>query len=214
MPTRGSIGQFPVRRCYAPARMLRVSPIVALVACAACAPSNGRERASSTPPPAAPADASLAEAEALEPAEAGPAKAGMTEARPVEVRAEDPHFTAGAKLGGRAHAITVFKKLWTDHLAAHIDGKQPKVGSDWSSVLARKGQPIDATREDCGALRERIRSTFAPGEAPSVLFGELTRLRDGQSCWAVAAPAGFHTLLTYLSEANGEVLLVWVPPEG
>ncbi len=126
----------------------------------------------------------------------------------------DPRFATGARVKSRADAISVFKKLWLDHVAAHVDAKQPRIGSGWTSVLARKSQPVDATREDCGAARERIRSTFAPGEAPSVLFGELSRLSAGQSCWVVASPSGFHTLLGYLAETNGEVLLVWVPPEG
>jgi len=175
---------------FRPTRVLHVIGVAALLV--ACAEAT-------RPPPSEPEPTSSATAPSAVDA------AGL----PQAVNSSKPIPPAGA-VTSAARAVAAFPKLWPDTRAAIA----PHAAERWSEVLAAQQKP-DASKGDCGEYRKRIENTLGPDEyRTDLLYGELTSLEAGTTCWEVSLAHGFNTLLTYIRAKDGQLLVIWAPPEG
>ncbi|MCA9595572.1 MAG: hypothetical protein KC776_19790 [Myxococcales bacterium] len=107
-----------------------------------------------------------------------------------------------------------FKKLWP-RVRTALESSHPTAAQRWDEVMTHgRGNP-SARSGDCGELRHTVEDTLSETEySTSLLYGDIANLAAGTTCWQVSFSEAFDTLIACFDMDEGQLLLIWAPPEG
>lgn len=110
-------------------------------------------------------------------------------------------------------AIHHLQKLWRDSLAAKLKGNShyallERQILDTANVKAEAIRSAEARKQMAGIFSSEYVSS-------NVVLGKLENFKSDRPLWAVSNPSGIvGNFEAYLDAATGELLLLWIVPEG
>jgi hypothetical protein len=115
----------------------------------------------------------------------------------------------GKDQSSAVRARAAFEALWRGELRRRSD--LPKL--ERFDAMVEAG-PTGVSSIPCRKLRDEVARTAGRGRNPSSLHGSLAALDRGGVCWEVNYDGRLRSGLAAAVAPDGEVLFVWVVPEG
>jgi len=123
------------------------------------------------------------------------------EAKPHSIDSED-------------EAIDTFQRLWRDSLAMHLTDRQRQY-TDHLVTKVRSGKEVSARLQSLQECLRRVDGTLMEEERKTlILHGNISDLEGPGSCWTVETHGGFGNELCAYVDTRGELIFVWIVPEG